>query len=174
MTGFVKINNDKTVAAKTDAGAGYNTPIVCLDMSSELTIANGLGIADARGTSTFVNKLAGCAIAVFNPNYTNANFDNSEAWNTNAVALPNNTKIALVCASCKPGYKASYFTDIVNVVRHCDAIANCQAGGSWFNACEQCATGYKHKYDDTKGIVYDECVAIPAGNTGLNNCQAYK
>ena len=27
-----------------------------------------------------------------------------------------------------------------------------------FNACETCATGYLHKYDNISGIMWDECV----------------
>lgn len=174
LQGFIKVNNDKTEADKTAVGAGYNSPITCLDMSTELTIANGLGIADAKGTATTVNKLAGCAVAIFNPVYTNANFDNTEAWSNTDGAFSTNPKTALFCGSCKPGYKADYFNNKKNIVRYCTAIDNCQTGGSWFNACEQCATGYKHRYTDADGIIYNECVAIPASNSGLNNCLAYK
>lgn len=125
VLGFIKVNNDKTVTLKTSAGTGYNAPLICLDMSTELTIANGLGIADARGTSTFVDKLAGCAIAVFNPNYDITDFNNKSAFTNTAGNFPTSDDSALFCGSCKPGYKADYFTNKKNIVRYCTAITNC-------------------------------------------------
>lgn len=41
------------------------------------------------------------------------------------------------------------------------------------NACETCSTGYLHKYDNTNGIVWDECVEIKSSRTGLEGCLAY-
>ena len=34
ITGFVKVNNDTTVASKTADGATYNAPLTCIDFSS--------------------------------------------------------------------------------------------------------------------------------------------
>lgn len=49
-------------------------------MKSELSLAEDLNINFTRANSTYMNKLPGCGLAVYNPNYTDSNFDNTEAF----------------------------------------------------------------------------------------------
>lgn len=88
-----------------------------MDFSSKNNLLADLGIVNTIDTAK-VNLLANCGLAVFNANYGNTNFDNSGAYNSSAGNIPttdNNT--ALLCVSCKPGYKADWFTDKKNIVR---------------------------------------------------------
>ena len=94
-----------------------------------------------------VNLLSNCALAIYNVAYnTNDSFDNTKAYNdtkpTTAGTFPDNNsadkdKSTLFCVTCKPGYKAHYFSN-KKVVEHCSLIANCKTPGSTANACETC------------------------------------
>lgn len=126
-----------------------------MDFSSKSNLLAALGIVNTVDTAK-VNLLDGCGLAVFNSNYGNTNFDNTEAFGSGADLVTGTSKIALLCVSCKPGYKATWYGTEKNIVKSCTAISNCATGGNAMNACETCATGYLHKYDS--GIVWDECV----------------
>ena len=157
ITGFIRVNNDTNVADKKATGTSYNAPLTCIDFSTKSTLRTGLGLSSSVVDAS-IDLLPNCALAVFNTSYTNANFDNTGVYNKDAVAFPTTAVQALYCASCKPGYKAEYFNNQGNIVRKCRQITNCATGGMALNACETCATGYLHKYDNTNGIMWDECV----------------
>ena len=86
-----------------------------MDFSSKNNLLGSLGIVNTIDAAK-VNLLAGCGLAVFNANYGNTTFDNSDAYSNTAVNLPT-AKVALLCASCKPGFKADWFDDKKNIVR---------------------------------------------------------
>lgn len=72
-------------------------------------------------------------------------------------------KSTVMCAACKPGFKAtrallSDNTKVRYMAAICTTIANCEFS-RWFNACTQCQAGYSYSYNLTTGINYDECVS---------------
>lgn len=87
-----------------------------MDFSSKNNLLADLGIVNTVDTAK-VNLLANCGLAVFNANYGNGDFDNSAAYNSSAGSLPAADTMALLCVSCKPGYKADWFTTEKNIVR---------------------------------------------------------
>ena len=87
-----------------------------MDFSSKNNLLGSLGIVNTVDAAK-VNLLAGCGLAVFNANYGNTTFDNSGAVSTSAANIPTTETIALLCASCKPGFKADWFENKKNIVR---------------------------------------------------------
>lgn len=126
-----------------------------MDFSSKNNLLGSLGIVNTVDAAK-INLLDGCGLAVFNARYGNTNFDNTEAFGAGASLVTAGDKIALLCVSCKPGYKAVWYNTKTNIVKSCTAISNCAANGNAMNACETCSSGYLHKYDS--GIKWDECV----------------
>ena len=86
---FVKVNNDTTVVNKTDAGATYNAPLTCIDFSSKNTLRTGLGLSSSVNDDK-INLLVNCALAVFNVNYTNTDFDNTGIYDKDESDITEN------------------------------------------------------------------------------------
>jgi hypothetical protein len=81
-----------------------------MDFSSKSNLKAALGLDSTDVTDAEVDLLDGCGLAVFNSNYGNPEFNNTNAISSTATNIPT-TNMALFCASCKPGYKADWFTD---------------------------------------------------------------
>lgn len=74
-------------------------------------------------SSSNVNFLEGCALGIFNANYENTNLNNKIFSNANAYKNSpgplSDSNIGLLCASCKPGFKAEWYSNKSNIVRSC-------------------------------------------------------
>lgn len=93
-------------------------------MSSAASVRTGLGL-NASVVDGSISLMPGCAMAYFNPNYTDADFNNTGGWTSTAANLAA-SNIALLCTACKPGYKPTYILNNgSNIVTHCTSIDNC-------------------------------------------------
>jgi hypothetical protein len=91
-----------------------------------------------------------------------------------------NTVTSVVCAACKPGFKASTVDATYSFIKTaCTAIPNC-TGTQWFNSCSQCANNFAYEFNTTTNeIDYTSCVSYTfdancyaVSNTG--QCQICK
>lgn len=106
-----------------------------------------------------------CGVGALNVNSAR----DASSSSTNLISGGDKTKMAVFCVACKPGYKASFFSQDVPAVVKCDPIVECLAS-TWFNNCSSCRSNYAYGYKTGFGIVYDVCELA----TSFPNCYAIK
>ena len=94
-------------------------------MSTKAKVKEGLGLASTVADGN-IDLLANCGLAVFNTAYGSTGntpvFDNTKAYAATAGDLDGGDTTALLCVSCKPGFKAEYYNNHKNIVRACTEI----------------------------------------------------
>lgn len=92
-----------------------------------------------------------CGLGVINLAYSDGNAKGNKG--------SDDSKLALYCAACMPGFKSQSHKAFPFIKVSCIPIENCRAEGTWFNYCSQCESDFVHLYDLTNNnIYYDQCI----------------
>lgn len=116
--------------------------IVCMDNKDDASVANFF----SNTASADLVAMPNCAMAFFDLNLQKASGSNPDGttiytvmnsdWNNGTY--DKTLKMHLLCGACKPGFKATHFTDNTPFVSACTAISQCntQSGiNKMFNGC---------------------------------------